>query len=86
MTALNLGNVKQPNVGQLDNFCRSFSLQLYRKMMMRNNSYLTVYLTEGFLTGYLRLRTRAQPDWAYEFLDRTGPDSQICRTGPAGPD
>ena len=29
---------------------------------------------------------RAQPDWAYEFLDRTGPDTQICRTGPAGPD
>ena len=30
--------------------------------------------------------TRAQPDWAYEFPDRTGPDTQICRTGPAGPD
>ena len=29
---------------------------------------------------------RAQPDWAYEFPDRTGPDTQICRTGPAGPD
>ena len=24
---------------------------------MTNNFYLTVYLTEGFLTGYLRLRT-----------------------------
>ena len=24
---------------------------------MRNNLYLTVYFTEGFLTGYLRLRT-----------------------------
>ena len=30
--------------------------------------------------------TRAQPDWAYEFPERTGPDTQICRTGPAGPD
>ena len=29
---------------------------------------------------------RAQPDWAYEFPDRTGPDTQICRTGPVGPD
>ena len=26
---------------------------------------------------------RAQPDWAYEFLDRTGLDTQIGRTGPA---
>ena len=30
--------------------------------------------------------TRARPDWAYEFPDRTGPDTQICLTGPAGPD
>ena len=30
--------------------------------------------------------SRARPDWAYEFPDRTGPDTQICRTGPAGPD
>ena len=30
--------------------------------------------------------SRAQPDWAYEFPDRTGPDNQICRTGPARPD
>ena len=29
---------------------------------------------------------RARPDWAYEFPDRTGPDTQIYRTGPAGPD
>ena len=32
------------------------------------------------------LEFRAQPDWAYEFPDRTGPDTQICQTGPAGPD
>ena len=32
------------------------------------------------------LQTRARPDWAYEFPDRTGPDTQFCRTGPAGPD
>jgi hypothetical protein len=25
---------------------------------------------------------RAQPDWAYEFPPRTGPDTQICWTGP----
>ena len=30
--------------------------------------------------------SRAQPDWAYEFPDRTGPDTQIYRTGHAGPD
>ena len=30
--------------------------------------------------------TRARPDRAYEFPDRTGPNTQICRTGPAGPD
>ena len=29
---------------------------------------------------------RAQPDLAYQFSDRTGPDTQICKTGPAGPD
>ena len=28
----------------------------------------------------------AQPDWAYEFPDRTGLDTQICHTGSAGPD
>ena len=27
---------------------------------------------------------RAQRDWAYEFPDRTGLDTQICRTGSAG--
>ena len=34
----------------------------------------------------LSLRSRARPDWAYEFPDRTGPDTLICRTSPAGPD
>ena len=29
------------------------------------------------------VHSRARPDWAYEFPDRTGPDTQICRTGPA---
>jgi hypothetical protein len=32
------------------------------------------------------IQFRAQPDWAYEFPDRTGRDTQIYRTGPAGPD
>ena len=35
---------------------------------------------------YLYLFFRARPDWAYEFSDRTGPDTQICRTGPARQD
>ena len=36
--------------------------------------------------GTTNFSSRAQLDWAYEFLDRTGPDTQICRTGPARPD
>ena len=27
------------------------------------------------------VQSRARSDWAYEFPDRTGPDTQICRTG-----
>mgnify|MGYP006888594103 CR=1 FL=1 len=27
-----------------------------------------------------------RPDWAYEFSDQKEPDTQICRTGPAGLD
>ena len=34
----------------------------------------------------VRESSRAQPDWEYEFPDRTGQDTQICKTGPAGPD
>ena len=29
---------------------------------------------------------RAQPDWAYEFPDQIGQDTQICLTGTAGLD
>ena len=29
---------------------------------------------------------RAQLDWAYEFPDRTGTDTQIYQTGPTGPE
>ena len=28
----------------------------------------------------------ARPEWACEFPDWTGPDTQIYRTGPTGPD
>ena len=28
------------------------------------------------------MKARARPDWAYDFPDRTGPDTQICRTQP----
>ena len=38
-----------------------------------------------FVSSSLEI-SRAQLDWAYEFPDRTGLDTQICRTGPAGPD
>ena len=32
-------------------------------------------------TQFFPFLTRARPDWAYEFPDWTGPDTQICRTG-----
>ena len=34
----------------------------------------------------LKVESRAQPDWAYEVPDQTGLDTQICGTGPAGPE
>jgi hypothetical protein len=33
-----------------------------------------------------KISIRARPDWAYEFPDRTGSNSQICQTGHAEPD
>ena len=38
---------------------------------------------QDFQERELSISNRAQPDWAYEFPDRTGPDTQICRTRPA---
>ena len=38
---------------------------------------------QDFQERELSISNRAQPDWAYEFPDRTGLDIQICRTGPA---
>ena len=37
-----------------------------------------------FNSIYLYQDSRARADWAYEFPDWTGPDTQICRTGPTG--
>ena len=42
--------------------------------------------TIGHILDYIRYfaaswECRAQPDWAYEFPDWTGQDSQICWTG-----
>ena len=49
--------------------------------------YIYGMYTYGMYTyGMYTYGIRARPDWAYEFPDRTGPDTQICRTGPAGPD
>ena len=54
---------------------------------------LTLLMKETFRVIYFRsivnrscTACRAQPDWAYEFPDRTGLDTQISWTGPAGPD
>ena len=38
-----------------------------------------MYCIQNARVGY-----RAQPNSAYELPDRTGPDTQTCRTGPAG--
>ena len=65
------------------------------KYFLTENSYFHSYNTgysrdfSSFLTVTVSnwmFLDRARPDWAYEFPDRTGPDTQICRTGPAGPD
>ena len=45
-----------------------------------------IYPYESLIAFSYAPDNRARPDWAYEFPDRTGPDTQICRTGPAGPD
>ena len=36
-----------------------------------------------FWVGLQGFQSRAQPDWAYKFPDRTTPNTQICWTGPA---
>ena len=55
--------------------------------VIRNTFDITnVELVEDNFLKISFAETRARPDWAYEFPDRTGPDTQICRTGPAGPD
>ena len=53
---------------------------------------LTLLMKETFRVIYFRsivnrlcTDCRAQVDWAYEFHDRTGLDTQLCWTGPAGP-
>ena len=43
-------------------------------------------MAKGFPGRGWWISRRARPDWAYEFPDPTGPDTKICRTGPAGPD
>ena len=46
-------------------------------------SFLTFFMTFKNSKTFGSFLGRAQPNWAYEFPDRTGPDTQICRTGPA---
>ena len=38
-------------------------------------------ITEIYLIDPNTTQNRAQPDWAYEFPHRTGPDTKISRTG-----
>ena len=59
-------------------------------ILFSNNWTLVKAECQGNFSAYFVykpiLKGRARPDWAYEFPDRTGPDTQICLTGPAGPD
>ena len=57
-----------------------FNLFVSRWTFQLNNLKIALYLFISLLG------CRAQLDWAYEFLHRTGPDIQTCRTGPAGLD
>ena len=48
------------------------------------------YCKKDFFVNYIfysilstQMLCRAQPDWAYEFPDRTGPDTKVCPIGPA---
>ena len=45
-----------------------------------------VVLKYLFILFSRRHPCRAQPDWTYECLTQTGPDTQICWTCPAGQD
>ena len=47
---------------------------------------LAVEGMEAYFPMSMSLYNRARPDWAYEFPDQTGQDTQICRTGLARPD
>ena len=70
------------------NLCLLKTFQRY-DINVRNNSLLLSLATNisTYIQRWIQIYPfRAQQDWAYEFPDRTGPDTQICRTGPAGPD
>ena len=53
--------------------CQNYNFQVHLQFQI----WITLKISFG---------SRAQPDWAYEFPDRTGPDTQICRTGTTEPE
>ena len=60
---------------------------LFRGATLCFSKYLSFQRPPTYITSHTHnLPNRAQPDWAYEFPAQTGPETQICRTGPAEPD
>ena len=47
------------------------------------NANITRTQPMSFTLCFQSIEIRARPDLAYEVPDQTGPDTQICRTGPA---
>ena len=64
---------------------KTFSGTAEHFQIKRGKAFADISNKKVFKVGG-RTTVRAQPDWAYEFPDRTGPDTQICRTDPARPD
>ena len=56
------------------------------KILPCSSAQMTDFFLQNTDFFFILHSIRARPDWAYEFPDRTGPDTQICRTGPAGLD
>ena len=71
-------------------FCTGFNHELLACRTFQPRNFHFQAWTPNFSTleksKSASLQLRARPDWAYEFPDRTGPDTQICRTSPAGLD
>ena len=50
------------------------------KLTNKKVTQLDYQITTNSSSQCIAVQFRARPDWAYEFPDRTGPDTKICRT------